>query len=281
MAGTSLSSAERRARSIAEVALASVDSGELHRSLLEWLRDDIGFELGSFHGALDGTQFMHASGYDIGPALARQHVYMSELEVAELVPALQGPIVDTDVISSKRRDRLSLYREQLRPSGVTVMTTALWVAPGGAGGGFHLARTGRGARFGSAEMERLTALMPTIRLAAAYGASLFRARRERAGDAFAVWAKRTGLTAAERRVASFVARGLTNREVAKLLDLSTITIRNHLVSVFRKANISTRAELAYVSSTETSELRGADSQEEPPWVKRLLASAASLHRGSS
>jgi DNA-binding NarL/FixJ family response regulator len=53
-----------------------------------------------------------------------------------------------------------------------------------------------------------------------------------------------GLTRAERRVAELVARGLTNREIAELLFLSSRTVEAHLSHVFRKLDLSSRAKLA-------------------------------------
>ena len=48
----------------------------------------------------------------------------------------------------------------------------------------------------------------------------------------------------QREVARLVARGLTNREIAGLVGSSENTVRNHLVAVYRKLDVSTRAELA-------------------------------------
>lgn len=52
-----------------------------------------------------------------------------------------------------------------------------------------------------------------------------------------------GLTKAERRVAELVARGLTNREIAELLFLSSRTVEAHLSHVFRKLDVGSRAKL--------------------------------------
>ena len=52
------------------------------------------------------------------------------------------------------------------------------------------------------------------------------------------------LTAQELQVAQFVARGLTNRDVAAQLYLSPRTIDFHLRNVFRKLGIASRAQLA-------------------------------------
>jgi DNA-binding CsgD family transcriptional regulator len=53
-----------------------------------------------------------------------------------------------------------------------------------------------------------------------------------------------GLTAAERRVATLVAEGRTNREVAAALFLGQRTVETHLSHVYAKLGIRSRAELA-------------------------------------
>ena len=75
-----------------------------------------------------------------------------------------------------------------------------------------------------------------------------------------VWAKRAraelgqiggrrreeGLTAAERRVATLVAEGRTNREVAAALVLGERTVETHLTRIYAKLGIRSRTELARV-----------------------------------
>jgi DNA-binding CsgD family transcriptional regulator len=53
-----------------------------------------------------------------------------------------------------------------------------------------------------------------------------------------------GLTAAERRVATLVAEGRTNREVAAALFLGQRTVETHLSHVYAKLGVRSRAELA-------------------------------------
>ena len=52
------------------------------------------------------------------------------------------------------------------------------------------------------------------------------------------------LTPREAEIAHYVARGLRNSEIALLCGCSPFTVRNQLVSIFRKLDVSTRAELA-------------------------------------
>jgi DNA-binding CsgD family transcriptional regulator len=56
--------------------------------------------------------------------------------------------------------------------------------------------------------------------------------------------RQEGLTAAERRVASLVAEGRTNREVASVLFLAEPTVASHLSHVYAKLGIRSRTELA-------------------------------------
>ena len=51
------------------------------------------------------------------------------------------------------------------------------------------------------------------------------------------------LSDAERRVAKFAARGLTNREIAGRLYLTTSTVEQHLTRIYRKLGVSSRVQL--------------------------------------
>lgn len=52
------------------------------------------------------------------------------------------------------------------------------------------------------------------------------------------------LTGKERQVAELVARGMTNKEVAKLLDISDRTVKAHLSVAFEKLQVRDRIHLA-------------------------------------
>jgi DNA-binding CsgD family transcriptional regulator len=49
-----------------------------------------------------------------------------------------------------------------------------------------------------------------------------------------------GLTARETEVLQLVARGLTNKEAARRLDVSVSTVRKHLENVYAKLEVGTR-----------------------------------------
>jgi DNA-binding CsgD family transcriptional regulator len=57
------------------------------------------------------------------------------------------------------------------------------------------------------------------------------------------------LSDTERRIAYLVSTGLTNRQIAKRVYLSTHTVNYHLRKVYRKLGINTRVELAHRAAT--------------------------------
>jgi DNA-binding CsgD family transcriptional regulator len=52
------------------------------------------------------------------------------------------------------------------------------------------------------------------------------------------------LTASERRVAELAAQGLTNREIAQALFVTTRTVEGHLTRTFHKLDLRSRDDLA-------------------------------------
>jgi DNA-binding CsgD family transcriptional regulator len=54
------------------------------------------------------------------------------------------------------------------------------------------------------------------------------------------------LTGTERAVAELIAQGLTNRQAAGRLYISTHTVAHHLRQAFRKLSIGSRVELARI-----------------------------------
>ena len=55
---------------------------------------------------------------------------------------------------------------------------------------------------------------------------------------------RFGLTARELQVVAAVVDGSTNKDIARLYSLSEDTVKHHLSSIFDKAGVSSRLELA-------------------------------------
>ncbi len=85
-------------------------------------------------------------------------------------------------------------------------------------------------------IERLIAREPSLSPAIARMVlSRFRPSEQPANDP---------LTEREREVLSLVGRGLRAKEVAEQLQISSHTVRDHLKSIYRKLDVSSRAEVA-------------------------------------
>jgi DNA-binding CsgD family transcriptional regulator len=242
--------------------MAATDPQKFRAHVFDLLHGSIGFDKASmlvFHARL-GLD-MYARGYDRPEVLAEVPRFMDEFEPWELAAATAGkPIVDVEMLPAWRRDQLSLYQRFLFPERVSVFTTVTW-RPHQAVIGLSLGRTGRGARFIRREIEKFEALLPAIQL----GDALV-TLRQRDAASFDAWAREMGLSAREREVAALVVRGLSNREIAALLRTSANTVHNQLASVFRKADVSTRAELVFLATTFTPARRGL---EPPRWLAHL------------
>jgi DNA-binding CsgD family transcriptional regulator len=72
------------------------------------------------------------------------------------------------------------------------------------------------------------------------GRALAAGLNDRPGDR---WPAGEGLTRRESEVAELVARGMTNREIAARLYVSTRTVETHVDHILRKLDLSTRTQL--------------------------------------
>lgn len=236
---TGRTSAEQRgvalAAEVAELGMDEVDRSRFRAAALRAIQRRLGFDLGAIQSevakavdSLDGTPFIPS---DLRPWLSEfgpdELRYFATRETRDV---LEG-------ISSARLDQLAIGRELIRPLHVTGCLTNLWLYRGGAVS-LVLARTGRSRAFSEDERRIIDIVAPVVATAdGQLSTQLCRHDEDAVGH--------LSLTASEARVGQLASRGLTNAEVATVLGISPHTVRNHLVSVFRKLDVSTRAELAF------------------------------------
>jgi DNA-binding CsgD family transcriptional regulator len=98
------------------------------------------------------------------------------------------------------------------------------------------------------------------------GATLWRARAEDELERAAPGRSAGRLTESERRIASLVSRGLTNREIARELHLSVASVEAHLTRAYRKLEVRSRSELSGWMAEDARDARdrGERSAEAPP-----------------
>ncbi|MGN0854159.1 MAG: response regulator [Kiritimatiellia bacterium] len=82
------------------------------------------------------------------------------------------------------------------------------------------------------------ALLASIRTVAAGGTAISPEIRK----IYDIRASERGLTAREREVLGYVAKGLSNDEIARLMDVSFNTVKSHLKSILLNLGVADRAE---------------------------------------
>lgn len=271
-----MNSVERDLGAIAEMALAARDLRQFEAGWLAHLRSSVGFDTACsvWSDNSGGVRDVTSMGYD-EPGLRRRFPsYMGELLPQELARfSAVVPAVDLDVLSPARRQRLVVYRELLSPHRITSFVTNVRPAPWGVFG-FHLGRAG-GTRFGERETRRLQLIAPGVTL----GQGLF-AKPATAPTSFEAewWADDWSLSSRERGVARLVMRGFTNPEIATLLRISPHTVRNHLVNVFRKADVSKRSELVFTMNASPEQVaRERSCRGRSAWYSFLAQSEMTEH----
>lgn len=257
------------------MALAARDLHEFEVAWLGHLKPSIGFDSACsvWSDPNGAVRDVVSVGYDERELRQRFPGYMSELSPQELAGfSADVPAVDLDVLSAARRQRLVVYRDLLSPHGITSFVTSVRPTPWGVFG-FHLGRAGGGTRFGERETRRLQLLAPCVKL----GQGLFAKRPTSPGFDAEWWADEWRLSASERGVAQLVTRGFTNPEIATLLRISPNTVRNHLVNVFRKADVSKRSELVFTMAAAPPErvTRERSRGSRSAWYSFLAQSTAS------
>jgi DNA-binding CsgD family transcriptional regulator len=205
--------------------------------------------------------------------------YMNGLMPHELA-RFTGPdmAVDLDVISVGRRSSLAVYRELLAPHGVSSFVTNLWHSRSGVLG-IHFGREGHVTPFEQRAQDAFARLLPVVRIGMALvGAEEATTRSLVQTES---WAADWCLSERERDTVRLVARGFRNGEVAQMLRVSPNTVRNHLASVFRKAEVSTRAELLFaMNASQSSGTRHVKPRDAPERSWRAFLEAGEQTGGS-
>jgi DNA-binding CsgD family transcriptional regulator len=140
------------------------------------------------------------------------------------------------------RDASVYWRRFLKPYGVIDVMEVLLREHGRVAAAFSLLRFAPDAPFSEAEIEHARLLQPLLEVALAPTW-----RREPALHAPLHVQQAPGagprLTHREEQIARLVRNGLSNKEIARDLELSQPTVKTHLLRTFRKLGVSSRTEL--------------------------------------
>ena len=221
-----------RVTELARRALASPTREELRREILAAVQGSVGFDFGivwrpgEAEATLEGFDRRYWDLYR-----ARQAVYADDVALlSRAACAESGVIRDQAVLDGTRRRRSAFYAEIINPIGSRSFLTAVMRFRGQVVGLIQLGR-GPGHAFREREADTLRALLPVTTLAELSQPSPPLSPRVQL------------LSPREREVIGYLTLGFTNREIGAACGTSPLTVRNQLVSLFRKADVSTRAEL--------------------------------------
>jgi DNA-binding CsgD family transcriptional regulator len=149
------------------------------------------------------------------------------------------PLTLSDFLTPRARLRNPYFQEVMRPSGIEHELKIFLPAPPGITCEFDFTR-GPGSDFDERDRAMLLLLRP----------HLARLRHRWAQSIHSDY-----LTAREHEIIRHVARGLTNREIAEHLVVSTNTVRSHLDHIYEKLGVHTRTA-AVAAATRNQPTRG-------------------------
>jgi len=135
----------------------------------------------------------------------------------------------SDFISARELHRLNYYNRALRPLGIEHQIRLWLSAAPGIARYFYIGRRRTDGDFGERDRSLLELLRPFLV-----------ALRDRLDAELVYEADGEFLTDREAEVLAWVARGMTNGEIAALLLVSPHTVRTHLEHAFKKLGVHTR-----------------------------------------
>jgi DNA-binding CsgD family transcriptional regulator len=254
---------------IAEAVAETSCAAELGQLVMNAIDRMVECDLGSIISAAPGREFViDGQKEDNSVLCANFWRYAQEMVPGEVEQLSRRFSLDTELFAAPRRERISVYREFIRPNRQREFIARSWVADGRMWG---VGMTRSRSSFSDRERARLEALFPHVRAAL----RLKCLRAERADDypgagAGGPWS----LTSAEERTMSLVVRGLTNKEAARLLGTSPNTVRNTLANVFRKVGVSRRSELAFMVRGAGQDIGRSGDGRQALWQRRFIDSVA-------
>lgn len=157
----------------------------------------------------------------------------------EIAARFGSAFVDTEAYTPAERDRLSIFRELLRPAGISSVLCAIVNVGPRTTGMLHLVRSGRPFRGDKVAEGRPLLHAVSILHYAIVG------RTPSTPEASQAAAERVGrLSSREHEVATLAANGYGALQIAARLGTSVHTVRRQLESIYRKSDVGNRAELA-------------------------------------
>lgn len=149
----------------------------------------------------------------------------------------------SDLVPAGKLVRTSYFNDMLLPTDSRYVMSIV-VRHGGAEAGLlSLVRDAASGDFTGDERTLARTLAPALNVA--YSVALERSNRATPPRELLPLSL---LTPRERQVVRHLAKGRANKEIARLLDASPWTVKNHLRAIFRKLGVRNRTELCALAS---------------------------------
>lgn len=167
-----------------------------------------------------------------------QH-YQFHDPITPLMQRYQVAVRATDVLSHDALRKTEFFNDFLNKDGLYWGVNLYAWHQGRNLGDMRIWRDRRRENFSQDELRLLDMLQP------AFVTALVRAQCRRNNDAPALNLLSQRLTSREQETVRLVMLGLSDKEIARRLDISTTTVRTHLENTFRKVGVGSRAALVY------------------------------------
>jgi DNA-binding CsgD family transcriptional regulator len=226
---------------IAGLALTATSQREFRAEALRRFIAWVGGDCGLIHQHYPSTAPLETGTYEqMDMHYARRCVAGWDAQYArDMEPVVQDSLmlggVGVDRRSTRARSRLAFYADILEPCRVREGVFCI-VELGGRPLALCILNRTREERVSDDSIATLRALLPVFTL----GDRVLAKRPRQPVDEPPI----ARLSPREREVAQLLRLGYTNPEIALALSSSVHTVRNQVASIFRKAGVSTRAELA-------------------------------------
>jgi DNA-binding CsgD family transcriptional regulator len=238
--------------SIAEVAdLAGLAKSRrtFRDEVMRRLRQTVGYDGGWFH-TLDPSLALDTGCWDdldmtcIERARAGWSGYGPQLiRLRNAMSASRGVAQDSDVYSARQRERNPFFVDIVRPLAMKHMLWSQLRLGGQDLGVIGLARADAGRSFTPRSQESLRQLVPALALAESFlqlrslappiGA-LASSDSQNAGD--------PPLTRKEREILELFEHGASYQDVARILQISINTVRDHVRNIYEKLHVTSKVE---------------------------------------
>jgi DNA-binding CsgD family transcriptional regulator len=235
---------------IADLAALAVSRRAFRDEVMRRLRQTVGYDGGWFH-TLDPSLPLDTGCWDaldmtcVERGRAGWSGYVPRIgRLLQVMAASGGVAQDSDVFDVRQRERNPWFTEVVRPLGMRHM---VWTGLRLAGQDLAvigLARANESQRFTPGTQELLRQLVPPLALAELLlqQRSSAPAAATREGALPAGADVEPALTPKEREVLELFEHGASYQDVARILQISLNTVRDHVRNIYEKLHVTSKVE---------------------------------------